>query len=432
LLIVGVTALFAPSWKGMSWVTGACLVVWIVLAVAIGRAYGGVVKANLKARRPDADEIILGRVDVDAAKLVFDTIESRRRSSVLYAMNLMDLVRRDEMSPELRSILKEETSRVQAGSLDGLIETGSATLFPGWEDRLAEESLDEQVREVLSLDVYQQVMRRRFDDLAVKAGSEAEIETMEAAKAIGLMPSDSPLVGRLRTLLRHDSADVVRYALESASRHARREHVPLILPRLGDPALADAAASSLAAYGVRIAGTLGDALSDDSLSPAVRKAIPAVLARTAAPRTAAVLLRAMRRRDPDVLGPIIDALVRMRAEAPRLAFPEAAVGTELRRAAAAACEALEGGRVGGEAALERAFKRVFDLLSLVYPYEDIARAWQNFSCGERRAVDHSIELLEHLLRREDKDAVLPLLEPGPEEARARRCRELRRRLTGAA
>ncbi len=82
--------------------------------------------------------------------------------------------------------------------------------------------------------------------------------------------------------------------------------------------------------------------------------------------------------------------------------------------------------------MERAFKRVFDLLSLVYPYEDIARAWQNFSCGERRAVDHSIELLEHLLRREDKDAVLPLLEPGPEEARVRRCRELRRRLTGTA
>ncbi len=55
-------------------------------------------------------------------------------------MNLMDLVRRDELSPELRSILKEETSRVRAGSLDGLIESGGATLFPGWEDRLAEET----------------------------------------------------------------------------------------------------------------------------------------------------------------------------------------------------------------------------------------------------------------------------------------------------
>jgi hypothetical protein len=82
--------------------------------------------------------------------------------------------------------------------------------------------------------------------------------------------------------------------------------------------------------------------------------------------------------------------------------------------------------------LERAVKRVFDLLCLIYPYEDIARAWQNYSRGERRAVDHSIELLEHLLRREDKDIVLPILEPGSEEARSRRCRELRRRLTGAA
>lgn len=432
LLIAGVTALFAPSWKGMSWVTGACLAVWIALAIGIGRAYGGVVKANLKARRPDADEIIMGRVDVDAAKLVFDTIESRRRSSVLYAMNLMDLVRRDGLSAELRAILKEEESRVQAGSLDGLIETGGSTLFPGWDDRLTEERLDEQVREVLSLDVYQEIMRRRFDSLAVTSGSAAEVEAMEAAKSIGLMPADSPLVGRLRMLLRHESADVVRYALESASRHARREHVPLILPRLGDASLADAAASALAAYGVRIAGTLGDALVDGSLPPAVRKAVPAVLARAAAPRAAAVLLRALRRQDPDVQGEIIDALVRMRADNPAMAFPAAAVGAELRRAVAAACQAVEDRAGRREAVLERAVKRVFDLLCLVYPYEDIARAWQNYSRGERRAVDHSIELLEHLLGREDKDAVLPLLEPGSEEARSRRCRELRRRLTGAA
>jgi ATP:ADP antiporter, AAA family len=440
LLIAGVTAVFSPSWKGMSWATGACLGIWVLLTIGINRSYGEVVKGNLRARRRDADEIITEHVDVDAAKLVFDTLDSRRRSSVLYAMNLMDLVRREGLSPELRAILNEETSRVQAGSLDGLIGTGGSTLFPGWDDRLAEESLDEQVREVLSLDVYQEIMKRRFDDIGRKPGPSGVVEQMEAAKSIGLMAPDSPLVDRLRTLLRHESPDVVRYALESASRHLRREHVPLILPHLGDPAIADAAAASLAAYGDRISGALGDALLDASLAAAARKAVPGVLARTATPRAAAVLVRALRRRDPEVLAEIVQALVKMRAENPALGFPEPAVAAEVRRAVDAACDQLEcraRGQAGpagemGDAALERAFKRVFDLLSLVYPFEDVVRAWQNFARGERRTVDYSIDLLEHMLRREDKDVVLPLLEQGPDEAKAKRCRELRRRLTGEA
>ncbi len=82
--------------------------------------------------------------------------------------------------------------------------------------------------------------------------------------------------------------------------------------------------------------------------------------------------------------------------------------------------------------LGRIFKQVFDLLSLVYPHGDIVRAWQNYTRGERRAVDYSLDLLEHLLRREDKDLVLPLLEEAPVEEKARRCRELRRRSGYAA
>jgi ATP:ADP antiporter, AAA family len=427
VLIAAVTALFSPSWRGMSWVTGAGLGLWILLALAINRAYGGVIKANLKACRPDAGELIRGRMDVDAAKLVFDTLDSRGRSSVLYAMNLMDLVRREQLSPELRSILSEEASRVQAGSLGRLIESGGASLFPGWEDRLEEERLDAQVREVLSLDVYQEVMKRRFDELAAAPENAAVVEQMEAAKSIGLMPSDSPLIGRLRTLLRHESPDVVRYALESASRHTRREHVPLILTRLGEPALADAAATALAAYGDRIAGTLGDALVDATLSPAVRRAIPGVLALAATPRAAAVLIRSLRRSESGVPDEILDALVRMRAENPGLVLPAAAIAAEVRKSAAEACLLIE---ERGDAGLERVLRRVFDLLSLVYPFEDIVRAWQNYARGERRALDYAVDLLEHMLRREDKEVVLPLLEQVPGEARIRRCRELRRRLTG--
>jgi HEAT repeat protein len=221
--------------------------------------------------------------------------------------------------------------------------------------------------------------------------------------------------------------------LESAGKLGRREFVPLILPHLQSPLLADAAAAALLAYGERISGTLGDALADPGENAAVRRAVPGVLARIATPRAAAALLRALRRGDGAVRTEIIEALVRIRAARPEAAWPAETVAAEVRKSAEAACGWIERLVRGGTkdeaaaAALGRVFKQIFDLLSLVYPHDDIIRAWQNYARGERRAVDYSLDLLEHLLRREDKDVVLPLLEAAPDEDKLRRCRELRRR-----
>jgi hypothetical protein len=118
-----------------------------------------------------------------------------------------------------------------------------------------------------------------------------------------------------------------------------------------------------------------------------------------------------------------------------MSWPAATVAAEVRKSAEAACGWIERLARGGTkeessaatAALGRVFKQIFDLLSLGYPHDDIVRAWQNYARGERRAVDYSLDLLEHLLRREDKDVVLPLLEEAPAEDKVRRCRELRRR-----
>jgi len=435
LLITAITALFAPSWKGMSIVTGIGLILWVVLNIGLHREYGGVVKGHLRVKRPDADSLVLERVDVDAAKLVFDTLESRDRSSVLYAMNLMDLVRRDRLSPELKAVLNAGASRARAGAFDGLLDAGGISLFPQWDDALEEEDLDAQVREILNLDVYQEVMKRRFDEWTERPRSDGVIAQMEAAKAIGMMPSGSPLAGHLRALLRNESPDVVRYALDSAARLVRREFVPYILPSLGNPLLQAAAAAALGAYGDRIAGFLGDILASPDEDPAVRKAVPGVLARAATPRAAAILVRALRRRDLAVRDEVVGALVRMRAENPNLRFPETDVGAEVRFSVGLCCDLLERAGRGSqtltpgqeESVWSRALKGVFDLLSLIHPYDDIVRAWQNYTQGERQAVDYSIDLLEHLLRREDKDIVLPLLEDAPAEEKARRCREIRRR-----
>jgi hypothetical protein len=81
-------------------------------------------------------------------------------------------------------------------------------------------------------------------------------------------------------------------------------------------------------------------------------------------------------------------------------------------------------REGGSAAetvLVRTLKLVFELLGLLYPHDDIARAYQNYTEGTKRAVDYSLELLEHLLKKEIKDALMPLLEERPLDEKASAC-----------
>jgi hypothetical protein len=350
-------------------------------------------------------------------------------------MNLLDLVRKEGLSPELKDLLNAGTSRVQAGALDALLDAGSGPLFQDWDEAIEDEALDAEVREILALDVYRDVMKTRFEAWAERPAGGVDTASLEAAKALGRVPAGSPLAANLRPLLRSDSPEVVRYALESAGKLGRREFVPLILPRLQSPLLADAAVAALLAYGERIAGTLGDALVDPDEDAAVRAALPGVLARIGTRRASAALLRALRGRDAEVRAEVIEALVRVRADHPETALPGDIVSAEVRESVAAACGLIERLARGGpknetaaaEASLGRIFKQVFDLLSLTYPHGDIVRAWQNYTRGERRAVDYSLDLLEHLLRREDKDLVLPLLEEAPAEEKARRCRELRRR-----
>jgi len=433
ILLIAATAVFHPGWRGFSLITAVFLVGWMAMNWRLMKEYGGVVKENLRVSWPDADKLLLERVDVDAAKLVFDTLESRNQSTALYAMNLLDLVRREGLSPELKDLLNAGTSRVRAGSFNTLLDAGGGPLFQDWDESIADGNLDAEIREILALDVYRDVMKTRFEAWSERPEAGKDTEAMEAAKTLGRVPSGSPLAANLRPLLRSSSPEVVRYALESAGKLGRREFVPLILPHLQNPLLADASAAALLAFGEQIAGMLGDALADPGEDAGVRRAVPGVLARIATPRAAAALLRALRRGEDTVRSEVIEALVRIRAARPEADWPAETVTAEVRRSAEAACGWIERQALGetkdeaAAAALGRIFKQIFDLLSLIYPHADIVRAWQNYSRGERRAVDYSLDLLEHLLRREDKEVVLPLLEEAPAEDKVRRCRELRRR-----
>lgn len=407
------------------------IVIWIVLCFLIIKEYVGIVRKNLRVKWPDADKFVAEKIDVDMTKLVFDTLESRQRSSVLYAMNMFDLIKNEKISPELKKILAFKSSEVQACALDTLLGLDGEALVPAMDDALEEESLDQEIREIMSMDVYQELMKEHIDKVTSRAGGEPEVSQMEVAKILGIMDPASPLIQNLARLLKHESPEVVRYALESAGKQKKREFVPLIVSHLTKPALREVAVQTLIAYGGQITGTLRDYLVDPDVDIVIRKAIPDILARIGHQRAADLLAAELPKGRKDVEAEMIEAMYKMKSLHPRVEFRDREILPQIRRLIKKSYILLnefnEVKKDKQRAVLAedleknfgRALKQIFELLSLVYAHDDMIRAYQNICSGSRKSIDYSVELLDNMLKKEIKEALLPLIDDIPLEDKAR-------------
>ena len=67
---------------------------------------------------------------------------------------------------------------------------------------------------------------------------------------------------------------------------------------------------------------------------------------------------------------------------------------------------------------------IFKLLGLIYPQEDMQRAFQNLRTGTKDSVAYAIELIDNTLEKNIRDVILPIVEDLPVEQRVKRCKSL--------
>lgn len=436
----GPKSVFHLQLSQVSLLTMAVICFWIFLILRITREYVGIVKRNLKLRWRDADRLVRESVDIDAARLVFDTLESKKRSSVLYAMNLLDLIRKEKMTPELKSIISSRADEIRASSMDSLLDVDGQVLVPEFGDILEDKDLDAQIKEVMALDVYQEVMKEHIHRIVSTGGRKNETSAMEAAKVLGMMEPAPSVIGDLIRLLRDDSPEVIRYAAESAGRIRRNEFVPHLIRHLAQPQVREDARKALAAYGSRILGTLKDYMDDPEEDLRVRKELPGIMARSGVQRAVVLLIRELLKENRGVESEVIEALAKMRTEHPELSFPERAVLSAgfrkikdcylllMEMPDAFDTETKEMLTANLENQLSRLLRQVFELLSLIYPPESITRAYQNICDGTKKSIDYSLELLDNILKKDVKDYLFPLVDDLPLEDKVKRARKLARNL----
>jgi hypothetical protein len=195
--------------------------------------------------------------------------------------------------------------------------------------------------------------------------------------------------------------------------------------------VAQAAVLALTEYGNGVVGTLGDYLADGEEDIRLRRLLPDVLARIGTQRAADTLLAGFRKSVGGLEAELVEAMSKIKASRPAVAFGEAEVlrGVLLHlRAVYADLDAFRALRAARkkeirarelELVLFRSMKSVFALLGLIYPPEDIRKAQQNLLAGTKKAIDYSVELLDNLLRKDIKPFLLPLLEDMSLEEKAK-------------
>ena len=416
------------------------ILAWIFFNLKVSKEYTKTVKKKLEIKWDRADRMVAEKVDMDYTKLIFDTIESRDRSSVLYAMHLFDLIKQDKLTPEVKELISHKSDEVKISALGGLFER-EIGLLPETDEIISEEVLEKEIGEIMSLDVYQEVMKSYVERALKDESMESETTKMEVAKAIGLMESDSPLAQKLEELLWDESPEVSKYALESAAKLRKKEYVPALIQKLSSPITREDASVALKRYGDTITGTLSDYLSDREENVELRKGAGSVLARIGTQDAGDFLTWELEEGKGEIDTEVIDALDRIRSENPDVQFRVATVETIIVQKIKEYCQ-LFVKHFSAKSKRKKAEKRkdlpedlnvlmmnIFKLFGLIYSREDIMRAYQNIRVGTKDSVDYAVELLDNTIRKEMREIIVPLLEDLPLEERVKRCRGCLKNLT---
>jgi hypothetical protein len=286
----------------------------------------------------------------------------------------------------------------------------------------------------MSLDVYQEVMKSYVENALRDESMESETAKMEVAKAIGLMGSESPLARKLEELLWDESPEVSKYALESAAKLKKKEYVPALIQKLSNPITSEDASVALGRYGEKVIGALSDYLNDRKENIELRKGVASILASIGTQDAGDFLIWELEEGQGEINTELIDALDRIRSEKPEVLFQEDKVETQILQEIKKYCQMVVehfGTKLKRKKAekskdlhedLNISLMNIFKLFGLIYPRDDIMRAYQNMKVGTKDSVDYAIELLDNTLQKEMRDIVVPLVEDLPLEEKVKRCR----------
>jgi ATP/ADP translocase/HEAT repeat protein len=412
----------------------AVSICWIFLTLRVKREYIATVRRRLESRRLDFNSARIGGAGAETIALLEKTLTAGAPRQAAYALGLLadapgyDLSRHiDAMAFHAAAECRAKAFQVAAAArYDGVTATARNAVASPEEPSVQQAAL-EYLAAVTPNDPVDAEWTRTM------AADPAPWRRLLAASAAGLLGREA--AGVLGGLLDDRDPSVAAAAFRAAGRLGDRMYVETMIRRLADSAVRGAAVEALVQFGVRICGSLTDVLADEHAPAAVRRQIPRVLRAIRDPRSVDALAAALDAADPAVQSAALKALNRLRASDPQLPFPRALIDKQIRGEVLrcfhthAQLSALgDTGRRTPTGLLARSLRcrfdhakeRVFRLLGLCYPPEEIYNSWLALRSGNHGRSAAAHDYLDSILDREVKSIVMPLLDsPDQYASRAR-------------
>jgi AAA family ATP:ADP antiporter len=465
------------GWQQLSYATLALVGVWVVMAVRAKREYISSFRRSIEQHDVAPADIRITQADLQTIETLVEELAHPDERRVLYAIDLLEsLEKRNLVTPlllhhtspivrarTLRSLqalrpdvahkwvpaierlLTDDDEAVRAGAVRAIAairgQEAAGLMRPYLEDPNPRVACTAAVALAAStaaadVDAAYGVLQRLSKD-SRDSGAAAR---REVARALAHIPD--PRFGELLVPLMYDAnLDVARSAIRSAGRMGANSFlfVPALISLLRNRLLKADARAVIVGYGVSAVEPLSYFLRDQDEDLWVRRHLPATLALLPSPATVDALVAALKDRDGFIRFKAVVALERIRRERPDLTIPrepiEAMVlGETLRYANALTLHAnlVEPGAIPADSLLARALEekesrarnRMFRLLGLIYPYDDIAATRFAIDHGDSRARASAAEYLDNLLGGDLRRRVMLLIEDMPADERVRRANVL--------
>ena len=461
ILLATLLALGLKDMRIIAVLTVACTAAWILLARAAAREYTRTMRSRIERRRLELEDARLTVGDPATLQLLEQTVESTNTRQVCYALSMLAEAPGYDLAPVLTRLSTSPMDEVRATVYDlartaecpGLLATANAEIqsvagVPG-----TSAVVGKAVAYVIAVSPEAADRAAAFLNHVNPAVVEAAIEAMNdkpqlagkvlthdwisaaaghpdarrrriAALAIAVRGQEN--ANELARLLQDADNDVVAAACRAAGKLGNRASVETMIKRLDDPALRSVVIESLAAFGSRHCGLLGDCLVDPSWPLATRCQIPRVLKLIQDQRSADVLLQSLNEPEISIRIAVLRALSHLHETAPNLNYGATFVTDHILKEARhyfelySAVEPFHDQKGTRTAAgllerslqerLEQTLERLFRLLGLKYPPEDMHNAYLAVRGRRREQFLAALDFLDTVLEPALKRVVLPLLD----------------------
>ncbi|UCD17579.1 MAG: hypothetical protein JSV44_01370, partial [Candidatus Zixiibacteriota bacterium] len=474
-LLLLCTLVLGMNVKQISMVVMGLLVVWLILVFLMRKEYVNSFRNALEKRQLDPAEIKMHLNDTSTVNILIASLGSPNERQVTYALDLLKSVRDVELIWPVRPLLKHTSAEIRLKALEIMQIHGDDSISGDVTELLNDDDLDirrkavrflclhsdknksEKLQEFLDSDnkkvkyaalgciaadmqddTYNLVGESIIEEVLHDESGEAVNGRVQLAAMIGKLETGH-LIEHLEKLLNDESIEVASEAMASVGRLKERKYIFLLIDRLADKRYRAGARQALVSFGSTILGTLNDHLNDTRLNPTGRKNIPRVMQDIPHQDAVDYLTKSLETVEPSLKYFVVKALNSLRSKHRGLKFNKSNVGSVFMEETRSYYEIslilqAHSKNNGSESAklLQKALEekqqqnleRIFRLLGLVYPPNDIFNAYQGIVSGKKMLHANAVEFLDNLLKSDVKKYIFPILDEVSSEMLLQKGREL--------